>query len=167
MNNNNIPNNNNISNSNINNTNSSSINSITNQTQNLIDPSTGLPLPQQQQPLNAPPPPPSQNQPFQPQQQFFNGNNPQQQQQPPQQQQNQSINRVMTPDLTGGSNMTSNGVNPEWLMFGSNTVNKLMMLKNKNEADLIVQVLKLNPNQIEMLPSNEKLMAQSIRSQYL
>ncbi len=55
---------------------------------------------------------------------------------------------------------------PDWLSLPQHTVNKLMAISDQ-EANLIVQVLKLSPQQIANLPDNERNMANQIRSQYL
>lgn len=57
-------------------------------------------------------------------------------------------------------------VNPEWLSFPQHTISKLMSISDQ-EAALIVQVLKLTPQQITNLPENERMMANQIRAQYL
>ena len=62
------------------------------------------------------------------------------------------------------------GVGPniphEWLTLPQHTVAKLLQL-NAHEASLIFQVLQLSPDQIAILPLNERNMANQIRSQYL
>lgn len=55
---------------------------------------------------------------------------------------------------------------PDWLSLPQHTVNKLLAISDQ-EANLIVQVLKLSPQQIANLPDNERNMANQIRSQYL
>lgn len=55
---------------------------------------------------------------------------------------------------------------PEWLSLPQHTVAKLLQL-NGHEASLIFQVLQLSPDQISILPLNERNMANQIRSQYL
>lgn len=60
----------------------------------------------------------------------------------------------------------SSQVNPDWLSLPQHTISKLMTI-GKQEAGLIVQVLKLSPQQIANLPDNERRMANQIRSQYL
>ncbi|VEU21117.1 DEKNAAC102052 [Brettanomyces naardenensis] len=84
--------------------------------------------------------------------------------------------RAPSPMLSQSSNSSSASpvpvtsihktINPDWLAFPQHTINKLLGI-SEQEASLIVQVLKLNPQQIDNLPENERRMANQIRAQYL
>ncbi|KAG7858862.1 hypothetical protein KL919_002927 [Ogataea angusta] len=67
---------------------------------------------------------------------------------------------------TTPSPVNLDNVNSDWKGLPRETINKLMHI-NEQEASLIVQVLKLTPQQIDILPDNERVMANQIRAQYL
>jgi cleavage stimulation factor subunit 2 len=93
----------------------------------------------------------------------------QQQQNQPIQQQQQSIQQqqpvsIPHPPVSNIANSTQ--IVTEWLSLPQHTVAKLLQL-NRNEANLIFQVLQLSPDQIAVLPPSERNMANQIRGQYL
>ncbi|CCH40778.1 hypothetical protein BN7_312 [Wickerhamomyces ciferrii] len=57
-------------------------------------------------------------------------------------------------------------INPKWAQFSISTRDKLSKL-DPNEAEVIVQVLSLSPNDIIGFPQEQRQMVESIRSQYL
>ncbi|QPG75463.1 hypothetical protein FOA43_002818 [Brettanomyces nanus] len=71
-----------------------------------------------------------------------------------------------TPVTTTTTSNSAKPINPDWLSFPQHTISKLLGI-GEQEANLIVQVLKLSPQQIENLPENERMMANQIRAQYL
>lgn len=113
---------------------------------------------QSQIPLPPPPPPPPLNSSSSASNPPLQQQHGQSQQQPPPPQQGQPL------PLSTANN--TNNIPPEWLMLPQHTVAKLLQL-NRNEANLIFQVLQLSPDQIAVLPPNERNMANQIRGQYL
>lgn len=75
-----------------------------------------------------------------------------------------TVTPIISPPAVG--NPMANNIPPEWLSLPQHTVAKLLQL-NSHEASLIFQVLQLSPEQIAILPLNERNMANQIRSQYL
>jgi cleavage stimulation factor subunit 2 len=60
----------------------------------------------------------------------------------------------------------SSAVPPEWQSLPAHTIAKLLAL-SPAEAGLVFQVLQLTPEQIGVLPPNERAMATQLRAQYL
>ncbi|GMM32326.1 hypothetical protein DAMA08_050710 [Martiniozyma asiatica (nom. inval.)] len=112
----------------------------------------------QQQPQQQlqPQPQPQQLQPQQQQQQL-----PQQHIQPQMQMQMQ-----MPMQIPPQMNQPIQDIPQAWIGFHPHTIAKLRNM-NDQEASLVVQVLKLNHQQINALPENERQIANAIRQQYL
>lgn len=81
---------------------------------------------------------------------------------------NASTNMMMNAPIPNNNiiNSTAPPIPHEWLSLPQQTISKLLLLQ-PNEANLVTQVLLLSPQQLAVLPDNERAMALQIRQQYL
>ncbi|CDK27709.1 unnamed protein product [Kuraishia capsulata CBS 1993] len=78
---------------------------------------------------------------------------------------NQFHQETSNPMYNNSNYAASSSVDPDWIGLSQSTIEKLSKME-KSESSLIVQVLKLPPDQVENLPPQQKIMVEQLRNQY-